>query len=149
MANPLAGLTGLGSAEVRIEPEPAVAIHLAAEVITVGRAAATRSSRSTASRPSASSTPPRAAGLAELLAEMAAERASAWRGGRPSLLQDVMRGRRTEIEYLNGAVLRRGQAPRRHARQRRGRDIVLALHSVGALKPDPRNLEPITAVLPR
>src|SRR2546429_4243561 len=26
------------------------------------------------------------------------------RGGRPSLLQDVLRGRRTEIDYLNGYV---------------------------------------------
>jgi len=39
MANPLAGLSGLGSAEVRSEAAPRrIAIHLAAEVIRVGRA---------------------------------------------------------------------------------------------------------------
>ena len=39
MANPLAGLSGLGSAEVRSLPGPSrIAIHLAAEVIQVGRA---------------------------------------------------------------------------------------------------------------
>src|SRR5439155_402427 len=40
MANPLAGLTGLGSAEVRIDPKvSAVGVHLGAECIVVGRAA--------------------------------------------------------------------------------------------------------------
>src|SRR5438552_1765410 len=40
MANPLAGLSGLGTAEVRTEPGPRrVSVHLAAEVIRVGRAA--------------------------------------------------------------------------------------------------------------
>ena len=29
--------------------------------------------------------------------------------GRPSMLQDVMKGRRTEIEYLDGYVARRGR----------------------------------------
>src|SRR5262245_45566595 len=39
MANPLAGLSGLGSAEVRTEPEPRrVALYIGAEVISVGRA---------------------------------------------------------------------------------------------------------------
>src|SRR5262249_2861642 len=39
MANPIAGLSGLGSAEVRSVPGPArVAIQVAAEAITVGRA---------------------------------------------------------------------------------------------------------------
>ena len=31
-------------------------------------------------------------------------------GGQPSLLQDVLKGRRTEIDHLNGYVLRRGEA---------------------------------------
>jgi len=30
-------------------------------------------------------------------------------GGRPSMLQDVMRGRRTEIDQLNGYVVARGR----------------------------------------
>ena len=30
-------------------------------------------------------------------------------GGRPSMLQDVMKGRRTEIEYLNGYVSQQGR----------------------------------------
>src|SRR5713101_3094567 len=39
MANPIAGLSGLGSAEIRTEPGPRrIAIQIAAEVIKVGRA---------------------------------------------------------------------------------------------------------------
>ena len=48
-------------------------------------------------------------GLAEVEADVAAEGARRG-GGRPSLLQDVMRGRRTEIDYLNGYVCARGGA---------------------------------------
>ena len=38
-----------------------------------------------------------------------AERAKELAGGRPSLLQDVMRGRRTEVQYLNGYVSEQGR----------------------------------------
>ena len=38
-----------------------------------------------------------------------AERAKELAGGRPSLLQDVMRGRRTEVQYLNGCVSEQGR----------------------------------------
>ena len=47
-------------------------------------------------------------GTEELLAEMAAG-AKRLAGGRPSMLQDVMRGRRTEIDYLNGYVVDQGR----------------------------------------
>ena len=69
--------------------------------------------------------------------------------GRPSLLQDVMRGRRTEIEYLNGHVCAEGK---RLGVPTPVNDAVVKTvlsFKVGALKPDPRNLEPIAAVLPR
>ena len=38
-----------------------------------------------------------------------AERAKELAGGRPSLIQDVMRGRRTEVQYLNGYVSEQGR----------------------------------------
>ena len=38
-----------------------------------------------------------------------AERAKELAGGRPSLLQDVMRGRRTEVQYLNGYSAKQGR----------------------------------------
>ncbi|HEV8436605.1 MAG TPA: 2-dehydropantoate 2-reductase [Methylomirabilota bacterium] len=149
MANPIAGLSGLGSAEVRSEPVPRrIAIHIAAEVIQVGRAAghevepiygiaAQRFVDAAAGR-----------GLASVEAEMAAS-AKFLSGGRPSLLQDVMKGRRTEIDHLNGYVSRQGK---KLGVKTPVNDAVVELvhrHGVGTLKPDPKNLEPLLAALPR
>src|SRR5262249_1413416 len=109
MANPIAGLSGLGSAEVRSVPGPArIAIQVAAEAITVGRARGfevepiygidtQRFVDAAAGR-----------GTDQLLSDMAAG-AKGLAGGRPSMLQDVMRGRRTEIDYLNGYVVEQGR----------------------------------------
>ena len=109
MANPLSGLTGLGTLDVRTIPEiAAVGVHLGAEAISVGRAAghevepiygipAQRYVDACGGR-----------GLAALLEEIAAI-ARARGGGQPSLLQDVVKGRRTEIDYLNGFVCAEGK----------------------------------------
>jgi len=149
MANPLAGLSGLGSAEVRSEPLPRrIAIHIAAEVVEVGRAsgyeiepiygiAAQRFVDAVQGR-----------GLADVERDMAAG-ARHLSGGRPSLLQDVLRGRRTEIDYLNGHVCRQG---RRVGVPTPVNDAVVQAihdHGVGRLKPDPKNLEPLARILPR
>src|SRR5947199_1620885 len=109
MANGLAGLSGLGSAEVRTKDGVRrVAIHLAAEAIKVGRAhghevepiwgiAAQRFVDAAAGR-----------GMAEVEADLTRDAKS--RGsGRPSMLQDVMRRRRTEIDHLNGYVAAEGR----------------------------------------
>ena len=149
MANPLAGLSGHGSAEVRTLPAPSrICIHVAAEVIRVGRARgfevepiygieAQRFVDAAAGR-----------GFDQVLAEMAAS-AVHLTGGRPSLLQDVMKRRRTEIDYLNGYVCAEG---RRLGVPTPVNDAVVAevrRHGVGTLTPDPKNLEPVLAVLPR
>jgi 2-dehydropantoate 2-reductase len=149
MANPLAGLSGLGSAEVRSEPGPRrIGIHIAAEVVRVGRAcghevepiygiAAQRYVDAAEGR-----------GLADVERDMA-ESVRFLAGGRPSMLQDVLRGRRTEIEHLNGVVCREG---RRVGVPTPMNDAVVDLyrrHAVGALRPDPKNLEPLLARLPR
>jgi 2-dehydropantoate 2-reductase len=65
------------------------------------------------------------------------------------MLQDVMKGRRTEIDYLNGYVSAQG---RRLGVPTPVNDAVVAAvrsHRVGSLKPDPKNLDPILAALPR
>jgi 2-dehydropantoate 2-reductase len=139
----VAGLSGLGTTEVRLEPGPRqLSIALAAEAITVGRArgfevepiwgiAAQRIVDAAAGR-----------GLADVEADIARD-AKSRSGGRPSLLQDVMRGRRTEIDYLNGYVV--GEARRLGVPTPFNEAIVeiYRRHAVGALKPDPRNLEPL------
>ena len=67
-----------------------------------------------------------------------AERAKELAGGRPSLLQDVMRGRRTEVQYLNGYVSDQG---REVGVPTPFNDKVVELIvrvPPGTLKPDPR-----------
>ncbi len=149
MANPIAGLSGLGTAEVRTRPEPRlIAIYVGGEVVKVGRVcgfevepiygiAAQRFVDAYEGR-----------GLAEVEADVAAEGARRG-GGRPSLLQDVMRGRRTEIDYLNGYVCDQGR--RRGVKTPVNDAIVETVRSygVGQLKPDPKNLEPILKALPK
>jgi 2-dehydropantoate 2-reductase len=65
------------------------------------------------------------------------------------MLQDVMKGRRTEIDYLNGYVCQQG---RRLGVPTPVNEAVVAAvrsHGVGTLKPDPKNLEPLLQALPR
>jgi 2-dehydropantoate 2-reductase len=64
------------------------------------------------------------------------------------MLQDVMKGRRTEIDYLNGFVAAEG---RRVGIPTPFNDAVVEAfhaHAVGALTPGPRNLEPLVRLLP-
>ena len=143
MANGLAGLSGLGSAEVRTrDGVRRVAIHLAAETIKVGRA------RGHEVEPIWGITAQRFVDAAEgrAMAEVErdmAERAKELAGGRPSLLQDVMRGRRTEVQYLNGYVGEQGrQVGDPHAVQRQGGG---ADHPRPARHPEARPEEPRAA----
>ena len=83
----------------------------------------------------------------EILGREIAADAQSRSGGRPSMLQDVMKGRRTEIDYLNGFVAAEGRTvgiptPFNDA-------VVAAFHAhgVGQLKPDPSNLEPLVRLL--
>ena len=147
MLNPLAGLSGLGTAECRTEPGVrSLAIHLGAEVIRVGRAngfeveppmgiAAQRYVDAAEGR-----------GLEQVELDMGRD-AKSRAGGRPSMLQDVMRGRRTEIEHLNGFVVDEGR--------RLGVDVPFNAKVVEVYRargprfaPDPANLKPLLDLLP-
>ena len=147
MANPIAGLSGHGTAEVRTEPGPRrLAVHLGAEVIRVGRAAGHEVEpifHITAQRFVDAA---EGRGLAEVEADISRD-AQSRAGGRPSLLQDVMRGRRTEIDYLNGYVVARGR--RLGVPTPFNEKVVELFHRrpVGTLTPDPKNLEPLLAML--
>jgi 2-dehydropantoate 2-reductase len=148
MANPLAGLTGLGSAEVRIDPKvSAVGVHVGAECIMVGRAVGHEVEPIYGIPTQRFVDAYQGKGLAELLADIA-DMARKRGGGRPSLLQDVMRGRRTEIDYLNGVVCEHG---RRVGVKTPFNDAVVAVvRSLGiGFKPDPRHLDPVIALLPK
>jgi len=147
MANPLSGLAGLGTLDVRTIPEvAAVGVHLGAEAITVGRAVGhevepiygipvQRYLDAYAGR-----------GLLELLADIATI-ARARGGGQPSLLQDVLKGRRTEIDHLNGFVCR--EAARLGVKTPYNDAVVSAVRALGVgFKPDPAHLDPVIAMLP-
>ena len=57
-------------------------------------------------------------------------------GGRPSLLQDVMRKRRTEIEYLNGYVVAEGRKAGVPTPLNEAIVEVYRRHGIGTIKPD-------------
>jgi 2-dehydropantoate 2-reductase len=109
MVNPLAALSGFGAAEVRLDPRcQELGVRLGAEAIAVGRASGHEVE-------AVFSMPPQqlldAAGGDGLDAAMAqiANGAKARGNGWPSMLQDVKKHRRTEVDYLNGFVADEGR----------------------------------------
>jgi 2-dehydropantoate 2-reductase len=146
MLNPLAGLSGLGTAEARIDSDARrIAIRLGAEVIQVGRALGHEVEPILGISPQRYLDAAQGRGLAEVEADVSRDARSRG-GGRPSMLQDVMRGRRTEIDYLNGYVVDQGKAagvatPFNEA-------VVRLFHEHGVrLTPDRRNLDPLLRLL--
>jgi len=148
MVNPISGLSGYDSAEARSHDVPRrIAVFAAAEVIQVGRA------RGYEVEPIYSIDAQRfidaaaGKGLVDVEADMARD-AKSRVGGRPSMLQDVMKGRRTEINYLNGYVSEQGkQAGVKTPINDKIVELVNA-PGVGLLKPDRKNLDPLWALVP-
>ena len=148
MVNPISGLSGYDSAEARTDRVPRrIAVFTAAEVIQVGRARGyeVEPIYSIATQRFVDAT--EGTGLDEVEADMARD-AKSRVGGRPSMLQDVMKGRRTEINYLNGYVAEQG---RQVGVKTPLNDKIVELVNapgVGLLKPDPKNLDPLWAMVP-
>lgn len=147
MANPLAGLSGLGSAEIRSDPGARrIAIRIAAEVIRVGRAFGHEVEPLFGLEAQRFVDAAEGRGIEALEADLAAG-ARHLSGGRPSFLQDVLKGRRTEIDALNGYVSEQG---RRVGVKTPFNDAIVEAvhrHGVGTLRPDPKNLEPLLRLL--
>jgi 2-dehydropantoate 2-reductase len=148
MANPLAGLTGYGTLQVRTDPKvSAVGVHLGAEAIMVGRAVGYEVEPIYGIETQRYVDAYNGAGLAKLLDEIA-EIARKRGGGEPSLLQDVRKGRRTEIDYLNGYVCEQGK--RTGVKTPYNDAVVATVRSLGVgFKPDPKHLDPVIAMLPK
>jgi 2-dehydropantoate 2-reductase len=147
MANPLAGLSGLGTTEVRTDPGTRrLMVMIGAEAIRVGRACGHEVEPILGITAQRFVDAGEGRGLAEVEADISRD-AETRSGGRPSMLQDVMRGRRTEVDYLNGFVVEQGKrvgvpTPFNAA-------VVAAVKSfpVGAITPQPTNLEPLLKLL--
>jgi 2-dehydropantoate 2-reductase len=147
MVNPVSALSGYGTAEVRLDPAMRrLSVFLGAEAIAVGRAAGFEVEPIWGIATQRFVDAAAGKGLAEVEAAVSADAASR-RGGRPSMLQDVMRGRRTEVEHLNGYVAAEGKrlgvpAPLNAA-------VVEVFRAQGAtVKPDPGLLEPLYRLIP-
>ena len=114
MFNAIAGVTGLKSAEMRADP-PArdISVRIAAEVVAVATALGVSIEPIGGIDPDLFRRALEDGQAREELADLMVEGGRGLREGRPSLGQDVMKGRMTEVEYLNGLVARRG--PRREA----------------------------------
>ena len=69
--------------------------------------------------------------------------------GRPSLLQDVIKGRRTEVDYLNGHVVKKGEEVGVPVPVNRAIVELMRELEEGELKPDPSNLERLEPYLER
>ena len=150
MSNPLAGLSGFGTSETKTVPAARrIGIHVASEVIQVARAAGHEVEPIAGIEAQRYVDASNGKNLGQLEDDMVAAVGKTAGAGRPSFLQDVMRGRRTEIEELNGYVVAEGKrlgvpTPFNEAIVRE-----VLRHGVGTLQPDPKNLAPIAELLPR
>ena len=110
MANSVCGITGQTSAGMRANPVTRdIAVRLAAEVVEVGAAHGVAVEK-IGSIPAEKYVQARSdrkvkAEVERIMVEEAAKIGT----GRPSLAQDLAKGRRTEIDYLNGYVIQKGR----------------------------------------
>jgi 2-dehydropantoate 2-reductase len=72
------------------------------------------------------------------------ERGRALGAGRPSLLQDMIKGRRTEVDYLNGYVVRKGAEVNLRTPMNKAVVEVTKRLEAGELKQGPANLALLT-----
>ena len=146
MNNAVAGLTGLGAAEVRTASEPRrVSIHLGAETAQVAQAFGYN--LQPVMGVTADSLIDAINGRNVEETETAIMESGRYvAGGRPSFGQDVLKGRSTEIDDLNGYVSRKGrQAGIPTPFNDRIVDVV---HELGVgFKPRPENLQPLVDML--
>ncbi len=109
MGNPVQAMSGLGSLEIASsEVGRAITIHLAAEAARVGLALGHRVppfNGAPAERWAAADQPETREALDAMLTPTSAKKVN-WRA---SMAQDVAKGRPTEIDYMNGAVVAHGR----------------------------------------
>ncbi len=111
MANGVSAATGLdGIKMVELETTRRLSIRLAGEAIRVGQALgfSLEPIRGVSPEKWVAAAAGDPAAMAELEEVLLAARKRMTEGGRPSTGQDILKGRRTEIDYINGLVAERG-----------------------------------------
>ena len=147
MANPIAASTGLGSAAVRGTPGVNdVSINIAAEVVRVAQALGIQV-EPISGIPAADYLPTDSAEAMEDVKSRLAEGASNLGAGRPSMLQDVMKGRKTEIDFLNGYVAARGDIVGVNTPFCDGIVDIVRRVERGEMSPAEANIQPLQAMV--
>ena len=109
MFNALAGITGLTSQQLRAEPRTRdTIVRIAAEVVEVATTLGVSVEPIGGIKASTFGEALKDGRVMEDLSNELVDRGGHLREGRPSLAQDLMKGRATEIDYLNGLIARRG-----------------------------------------
>lgn len=147
MVNPIAGLTGYGTKEVMLDPTArTVATHLAAEVLRVAEAAGHPVHSVAGISAHRFIDAVRGQGCSELTEDLEAFGRLAGTG-RSSFLQDVAKGRRTEINELTGYVVAEARRLGIPTPLNEALLEAVARHGV-VIKSDPSNLDEIAALIP-
>jgi 2-dehydropantoate 2-reductase len=109
MANPIAGITGMNNLEMRSSSEVfSITVAVAGEALKVAQALGVQV-EPVGGIPAQTYLDAAGGVGVEALRRDWVEHGQSVGSGRPSLLQDVMKGRRTEVDYLNGYVVRKGR----------------------------------------
>ncbi|MDA1189166.1 MAG: 2-dehydropantoate 2-reductase, partial [Chloroflexi bacterium] len=110
MANALSGITGLKSAEMRMnERARRASIRIAAELVQVATALGVEVAPISGVEAGLFVKSLSDGGVLEEVEGKLIEFGKGIGIGRPSLAQDLLKGRRTEVDHLNGYVVKRGQ----------------------------------------
>ena len=147
MANGLAGITGLGNAELRAHAEVfPLTLKIAGEALAVAECVGVQVEPIGGIPAETYRAAAKGEGR-EALRAMWVERGRSIGAGRLSLLQDVIKGRRTEVEYLNGYIVQKGRAVAVEAPMNEAIVELTKRIEGGTLAPAPANLELLRAYL--
>jgi 2-dehydropantoate 2-reductase len=143
MGNGISASTGLNSkAMTELQMTRRLSIKLAGEAITVGQALGyeleTIKGKPAEKWTAAAKGEP--AALEEIEASMLAGTKNMTEAGRPSTGQDIVKGRRTEIEYINGLVAARGAEVGIPAPANAALAAVVKRVELGEIEPRPENV---------
>ncbi|HIF12262.1 MAG TPA: ketopantoate reductase family protein [Dehalococcoidia bacterium] len=148
MVNPMAGITGLTSDKVRTDPRVRdIRTQVGAEVIRVGRALGHTIGDLLGVPAQMFVDAAEGRNIEDLEIEMDKQATNSGVTGRASFLQDVIKHRRTEIEFLNGFVSEQGKKTGVPTPFCDALVAVVREAGVGKLEPNPDNLAPVATLL--